>query len=279
MQNYDVSQIPALSVRYPLNSHTLGEGLQNIVQNPVLFSNTDSTFFIGEVTIENEYRFVHYQPYELFAKFPLTYNPPSTNFSQWLSVYDTTYNLSWQVESTDHYQTVVDVWIDGYGTLKLPGKDLECLRMRRDYSWLQYKEFLYITKEGVLLVVTNVSFAEPNAGYVDADYQVLFSDNFVSVANEKKIPTEFRLNQNYPNPFNPTTTIKYSIPKLSFVTIKIYNVLGREVATLVNEEKPAGNYEVDFNISTFNHHPSSGVYFYQLKAGDFILAKKMILLK
>jgi hypothetical protein len=138
IQNYDVSQIPALAFRYPLNSHTLGEGLQNIVQNPVLFSNTDSTFFIGEVTIENEYQFVHYEPYELFAKFPLTYNPPSTNFSQWLSVYDTTYNLSWQVESTDHYLTVVDVWIDGYGTLKLPGKDLECLRMRRDYSWLQY---------------------------------------------------------------------------------------------------------------------------------------------
>ena len=89
------------------------------------------------------------------------------------------------------------------------------------------------------------------------------------------VPNEYLLYQNFPNPFNPTTTIKYSIPKLSFVTIKIYDVLGSEVATLLNEERPAGTYELNWNANNI----SSGVYFYTLQAGDFVETKKMILLK
>ena len=94
-------------------------------------------------------------------------------------------------------------------------------------------------------------------------------------------PYSYSLEQNYPNPFNPSTTIKYSIPRQSFVTLKIYNILGREVATLVDGEKPAGNYEVEFNTeqTTNNIQLASGVYFYQLKAGDYLSTKKMILLK
>jgi len=83
------------------------------------------------------------------------------------------------------------------------------------------------------------------------------------------------LTQNYPNPFNPSTKIKYQIPELSFVTIKVYDVLGKEVTTLINEEKPAGSYEVEFDASRL----PSGVYFYRLQAGSFIETKKMILLR
>lgn len=81
--------------------------------------------------------------------------------------------------------------------------------------------------------------------------------------------------QNYPNPFNPTTNIKYSIPTLRFVTIKVYDVLGNEVAVLVNEEKQIGNYELSWNAANL----SSGVYFYQLRAGSYVEIKKMILIK
>ena len=88
-------------------------------------------------------------------------------------------------------------------------------------------------------------------------------------------PEEFKLIQNYPNPFNPATTIKYQISKLSFITLKVYDVLGNEVATLVNEEKPAGKYEVEFNGSEL----TSGIYFYQMKTGSFIETKKMVLIK
>ena len=90
-----------------------------------------------------------------------------------------------------------------------------------------------------------------------------------------QLPSDYLLSQNYPNPFNPTTSLQYTIGSLQFVTLKVYDVLGREVATLVNEEKPAGEYEVEFNAANL----PSGIYFYQLKAGQFSETKKMILLK
>jgi photosystem II stability/assembly factor-like uncharacterized protein len=94
---------------------------------------------------------------------------------------------------------------------------------------------------------------------------------------EVEIPfvNKFSLSQNYPNPFNPSTSMQYTIGSRQFVSLKVYDLLGREVATLVNEEKPAGEYEVEFDGSNF----PSGIYFYQLKAGDFVQTKKMILMK
>ncbi|MCW8961519.1 MAG: T9SS type A sorting domain-containing protein [Ignavibacteriaceae bacterium] len=88
-------------------------------------------------------------------------------------------------------------------------------------------------------------------------------------------PIDFVLFQNYPNPFNPTTKINFQIPELSFVTLKIYDVLGNEIATLVNEEKVGGSYEVEFNATGL----PSGIYFYQLTVSENITIKKMVLLK
>ena len=98
--------------------------------------------------------------------------------------------------------------------------------------------------------------------------------NINSVAKNKEF-INFVLKQNYPNPFNPSTTIQYSIPKESFVTIKVYNVLGKEIVTLVNERKSAGTYSVNFNSSNI----SSGVYFYRLISGTHSATKKMVILK
>jgi hypothetical protein len=95
------------------------------------------------------------------------------------------------------------------------------------------------------------------------------------VNNEINPPTEFGFDQNYPNPFNPVTRIKYQIPELSFVTLKVFDVLGNEITTLVNEEKPLGNYEIQFDATNL----PSGVYFYRLQAGSFVETKKMVLLK
>jgi len=89
------------------------------------------------------------------------------------------------------------------------------------------------------------------------------------------LPKTFSLSQNYPNPFNPSTIIKYSVPKAQVVTIKVYNMLGQEVATLLNNQQNPGNYEINFNASRL----ASGVYFYTLNAGNFNAVKKMILLK
>jgi hypothetical protein len=98
----------------------------------------------------------------------------------------------------------------------------------------------------------------------------------------------FALEQNYPNPFNPSTKIKYTIPNvethreasLQIVTLKVYDVLGNEVATLVNEEKPAGSYEIEFNVAQVSRPElSSGIYFYKLQAGSYIATRKMVLLR
>lgn len=92
---------------------------------------------------------------------------------------------------------------------------------------------------------------------------------------QDKSPASFSLQQNYPNPFNPSTIINYSLPKTSLVTIKVYDVLGKEVATLVNEQQFAGNYSVQFSGSKL----SSGIYFYRMQAGNFVQTKKLLLLK
>jgi endoglucanase len=102
------------------------------------------------------------------------------------------------------------------------------------------------------------------------------------VIESKSLPSNFSLSQNYPNPFNPSTTIEYQIPKLSHVTIKVYNILGNQIALLVNEIKQAGKYQVSFNPSNL----SSGVYFYKMEAvstgskeDSYIETKKLILIK
>lgn len=104
-----------------------------------------------------------------------------------------------------------------------------------------------------------------------------FSDFTVTDVNNQKpiAPENFYLFHNYPNPFNPSTVIRYQIPEAGLVSLKVYDLLGREVASLVDEIKPAGSYEVKFDASEL----SSGVYFYRLQSGDFISARKLILIK
>ena len=104
-------------------------------------------------------------------------------------------------------------------------------------------------------------------------------DPVTSVEDEITV-TEFNLEQNYPNPFNPSTKIRFIIPsdvkrETSKMSLVVYDVLGNKVVTLFNEEKAAGNYEVDFNAEEL----TSGIYFYKLTAGSFSITKKMILLK
>ncbi len=90
-----------------------------------------------------------------------------------------------------------------------------------------------------------------------------------------EIPKEYNLSQNYPNPFNPVTMIKFALPKASYVKLKVYDIIGREVANLVDEQKSAGTYLVDFNASSF----TSGVYFYRLEANGYVEVKRMVVLK
>ncbi len=102
-----------------------------------------------------------------------------------------------------------------------------------------------------------------------------FENNITGVENTELVPTAFKLEQNYPNPFNPTTTIKFHIPSAGHVSLKVYDINGKEIATLTDQYVPAGNSLVEIDASNL----ASGIYFYRLQAGSFTATKKMILMK
>ncbi|MFA7360924.1 MAG: T9SS type A sorting domain-containing protein [Candidatus Kapaibacterium sp.] len=112
--------------------------------------------------------------------------------------------------------------------------------------------------------------------YVD-DYSYMPGANWITgiTQNGNTVPTDYALSQNYPNPFNPTTKINFALPKSGLVTMKVYDILGKEVATLVNEVKNAGSYSVDFNASNL----TSGMYFYKVSVNGFSDVKKMLMIK
>jgi len=120
---------------------------------------------------------------------------------------------------------------------------------------------------------TSTSVSEDNGWYID-DVRIEGIVTDIS-DNQNEIPNTFSLLQNYPNPFNPSTKISWQSPVASWQNLKVYDVLGNEVVTLVNEYKPAGFYDTEFNATNL----PSGVYFYELKVGSFVATKKMVLIK
>ena len=114
-------------------------------------------------------------------------------------------------------------------------------------------------------------YYKPVEGY----YKLYWRDSSSTVVQTENFSYDFFLSQNYPNPFNPKTVIEFSLKERTDVTLKVYDILGNEVKTLINENLPVGKYKTDFSGENF----SSGIYIYQLKAGDFIKSQKMILLK
>jgi hypothetical protein len=140
--------------------------------------------------------------------------------------------------------------------------------------------------DGINTGITSDNLGKPytyyyNKSLIDTLIKIL-NGSFVPTCNpvslgikKETIPNKYNLEQNYPNPFNPTTIINYSVPKSGFVTIKVFDVLGREVTTILNENKPAGNYKVEFNANKL----TSGVYFYRMESGSYSQTNKLILLK
>jgi len=153
--------------------------------------------------------------------------------------------------------------------------------IERRYDKTDWLEIGFVPGHGTTTEKQNYSYIDQNvnAGIYSYRLKQVDFDGTFEYSNEILVDVtpslEFTLDQNFPNPFNPNTLIKYSIPKSSQVSLKIFNTLGQEIATLVNEEKQVGTYEVNWNASNLQ----SGVYFYRLQAGNFVSIKKMILLK
>ncbi len=144
-----------------------------------------------------------------------------------------------------------------------------------------WKKVGFVAGSGNSISQKEYSFIDKNpVGGSNFDYRLKQVDkdgsfSYSDVINVKVIPSQYMLFQNYPNPFNPTTTINWQLPVSSHVSIKVYDLIGKEVATLVNEVREAGYYKTEFNATSF----ASGIYIYRLQAGMYVAVKKMILLR
>ena len=182
-------------------------------------------------------------------------------------------------------------------SLSHPAGKLKFITVQKTTLSANWQQLAGLSKTAGKIIIGGFTTTPPNSNNSSEILQVLFSspDKQVSLADftisnrvddftdagsmppggDPKLPTEFKLKQNFPNPFNPSTKITYSIPQAGHVTLKIFNLLGKEVATLVNKKQSAGSYPVEW-------HPQglqSGVYFYRLQAGDFTQVRKLTLVK
>ena len=174
-------------------------------------------------------------------------------------------NLKWQTENE----------VNNYGF------DIEraLINSKNDKS-LKWEKIGFIKGAGNSNSPKNYSFVDNNMLNGKLAYRLKQIDNngnikYSDIVEVSAKLNDFMLGQNYPNPFNPTTTIQYSIPKAAHVTLNVYNSLGKKVVTLVNANKEAGSYTVNFNGSSL----SSGIYYYRITSGNFIRVKKLLLLK
>ena len=240
--NYDVSTIPILAARYPAAGFTFGESPTTIEKNPVFVIVSGILYSVGDATtLSPTLKFTHYSPPMVWIAFPTSYGATG---QQVTDHYDSTFNSSGQLLSADHLVSTEANAIDGYGTLRVGGHDYQCIRARTEHVYdggqNNTKEFLYFTREGVLVMVGGVPVTAPNSGTVAAGIQAFLAPSVVGVRHLETRPREFALNQNFPNHFNPVTTITYQLPSEGRVTLKVYNIMGCEVATLVNAVEQPG---------------------------------------
>ena len=228
---------------------------------------------------------LHYDPTSLIMPIPLTYP-----YNPWTRVFQYEFQVIPGFVSTIRDSSIIT--LDGWGTLTTQYGTFQVLRTQERHWMTEYLNGqLSANRQSVSYAwfdqrgITILSYTNPSdsvnfttASIVEAELTPASAEQINNV-----VPQKFQLEQNYPNPCNPSTTIRYAIPEASFVVIKIYDLLGKEVATLVNEEQPIGSYEVEFDAAGL----SSGMYFYKLQTDNpstnsgqgFIETKKMILTK
>lgn len=224
-------------------------------------------------------------PPETLYQLPIDYN---TTWSQsgTRSINAEITGLSSQQYDVTYTNTVT---VDAYGTITMPnGTSEEVLRIKTESevtsnaggvsTTSSYVDYTFLAKSGTFLTVSVADGSGASGGTVQAEDVTWAYGSGGGTSDVKridKLANDFSLAQNYPNPFNPTTNIEYSIPQQEHVSLKVYDILGKEVASLVNDELSAGVYNVSFDGSNL----SSGIYLYTLTAGNFVATKKLMLVK
>ncbi len=179
-------------------------------------------------------------------------------------------------QTGDFFDVLVSMWIGGIQGALIGAGTFSTQNGTTD--WTQFSAPINYTKPGIpdwCTVQIIVGINQSSSGEVVVDDLSFGSASSVEPIKNGLVPNEFELSQNYPNPFNPATNIEYSIPEESFVELKVYDVLGNEVATLVNENQSAGVYRADFT----GYDLTSGFYIARISAGNFNDTIKMILMK
>jgi hypothetical protein len=276
---YSVSQIPQLASRFPGAGLVWGASTQSINSSSLFFFTDTSFVTLASVSITADSQEYDYSiPNELILAFPTAYQDTWTTVGEGLGVDSTFANNAVEHVSTgwNHASTYT---VDGYGTLMVMGHSYPCLRRREvEPDSYEYQGFNYFTSTGLILLVGS-NKNQPDTGVVAASHGpitvIKFNSTASAVAEGTAIPTSMSLSQNYPNPFNPSTRIEFSLPSAQHVVLRIYDVLGRAVATLVDGGMSEGTHSVEW--APLNNE--SGVYFYRLQTDGATLVKKLLYLK
>jgi len=205
-----------------------------------------------------------------------TFQNPTTFSNQWMQTYTQTITITGLPPNSSTVS--INTNVDAYGTMTLPGGGTyDALRIREEVtvSGITSVGYSFVTRSGAHVNLSAVLSNPPTSGTIDVESTSYNLAIISSVEQISSLPMEFDLRQNYPNPFNPSTKIEYSIPQESIVELKVYDILGNEVAELVDEVQSAGTYRADFSGDNL----ASGLYIARIKAGDFTQSIKMSLLK
>lgn len=210
----------------------------------------------------------------------ITYTLPSTSTTSWNSTFTETQTITLlgtplTPTVTSHNASYV---VDAWGPMTLPGGSIsQTLRIRKidARSNGTVATYIFASPDGALVTIVAADANPATSGTINVSDVSWVLPIAVSVPIAESVPEQFALEQNYPNPFNPSTAITYQVSKAGLVTIKVYDLLGQEVTSLVNEEKVPGTYRVTWNAEGI----PSGVYFYTMNSSSFAATRQMILLK
>jgi hypothetical protein len=224
-----------------------------------------------------------FDPVYKTSQFPLNYNSTFSTSTTGITEMSITGLPIPPTTTTNNFS--INQVADGYGKIITPeGKTLSCLRVKEEttetseYGTATTTEYTFITKTGESISIS-AKPSQPDNGVIQTD-GISWAEGFGTsepsdVEKTNELPKSFSLSQNYPNPFNPSTKISFSLPQRSSVALRVYDVLGNEVAELANGEFEPGVYNAEFDASKL----SSGIYFYTLRTNNFIESKKMLLVK
>lgn len=244
---------------------------------------------IGEVYVNlhtvDRSEVTHAAQYDNFGNYDITLPPNQTTTLAYTGTFTETRHII-QMWSHSHEHTT-EFKIEGVGG----DYDKELIYWTNDWEhppFLQFDPPLTMQAgEGFRLTTTyqnntngTITFGPLSTDEMQFVFYLYYTGNVSSVQSEQKIPSEYALHQNYPNPFNPETTIRYTLPERSDVSLKIYNLLGREITTLVYAQQNAGTKRISWDgRDRFGSEVSSGIYIYRLAAGKFVFARKMMVLR